>query len=174
MVIHRLLYRFFSKLRQNLLLPEARKFRKRYPKISKLFVSQLSPSIGSSLAGLALLIQPPSDRRATVSVYTFVKSLEYCYNRLEDIEWFRNRPWVCCLSHLDHIRNVLTKRPCSGLAHGYFSRLPQGNCCMPLCLTEIVSRPSTGDSLWGTRKNMSKKGRLDIQTISTGRGRTIL
>jgi len=93
-VAHRLLYKFFFRLRENLLLPQARTFRLRHPKVARLFLSRLSPSIGSALAGLALLIYPAGDRRTTVSAWTFVKALEFCYNRLEDEGWFRNKPWV--------------------------------------------------------------------------------
>lgn len=95
-VIHRLLYRFLYQLRSNLLLPnaQARRFKLRHPRISNVFTSALSPSIGSSLAGLALLLHPTSDRRVTIAVYTFVKALEYSYNKLEDDGWFPDRPWV--------------------------------------------------------------------------------
>ncbi|KAG0138702.1 hypothetical protein HOY82DRAFT_544594 [Tuber indicum] len=92
-VAHRLLYRFFFRLRENLLLPQARTFRLRHPKVAKLFLSRLSPPIGSALAGLALLIHPSGNRRTTVSAWTFVKALEFCYNRLEDEGWFQNKPW---------------------------------------------------------------------------------
>ncbi|KAL0638641.1 hypothetical protein Q9L58_002367 [Maublancomyces gigas] len=94
-VIHRLLYRFLSQLRSNLMLPnaQARRFRQRHPKISNVFTSTLSPSIGSSLAGLALLLHPASDQRVTIAVYTFVKALEYSYNKLEDDGWLPDRPW---------------------------------------------------------------------------------
>ncbi|PWW75362.1 hypothetical protein C7212DRAFT_297275, partial [Tuber magnatum] len=92
-VAHRLLYKFFFRLRENLLLPQARAFRLRHPRVAKLFLSSLSPSIGSALAGLALLIHPAGDRRATVSAWAFVKALEFCYNRLEDEGWFQNKPW---------------------------------------------------------------------------------
>lgn len=95
-VFHRLLYRFLYQLRSNLLLPnaQARRFRQRHPKVSGVFTSPLSPSIGSSLAGLALLLNPASDRRVTIAVYAFVKALEYSYNKLEDDGWFPERPWV--------------------------------------------------------------------------------
>lgn len=94
-VFHRLLYRFLYQLRSNLLLPnaQARRFRQRHPKVSGVFTSPLSPSIGSSLAGLALLLHPASDRRVTIAVYAFVKALEYSYNKLEDDGWFPERPW---------------------------------------------------------------------------------
>lgn len=104
-VIHRLLYRFLSQLRSNLMLPnaQARRFKQRHPKISNVFTSALSPSIGSSLAGLALLLHPASDQRITIAVYTFVKALEYSYNKLEDDGWLPDRPWVCSfqLPHLN-------------------------------------------------------------------------
>lgn len=114
-VIHRLLYRFLSQLRSNLLLPnaQARRFRQRHPKVSNVFTSALSPSIGSSLAGLALLLHPASDQRVTVAVYTFVKALEYSYNKLEDDGWFPNRPWVYIPNGmtLDTRGHLLTGQP---------------------------------------------------------------
>lgn len=94
-ILHRLLYRFFYQLRSNLQLPEAKTFRQKYPKSSQVFLSPKAPSLAASMAGLALLIHPATDRRVTVSVYTFVKALEFIYNRYEDEGWFQNRPWAC-------------------------------------------------------------------------------
>jgi hypothetical protein len=93
-VLHRLLYRFFYQLRSNLQLPEAKAFRQKYPKASQLFLSPKAPSITASLSAFALLIHPATDRRVTISVYTFVKALEFIYNYYEDEGWFQNRPWV--------------------------------------------------------------------------------
>ncbi|KAA8896075.1 hypothetical protein FN846DRAFT_966534 [Sphaerosporella brunnea] len=92
-VFHRLLYRFFYQLRSNLQLPEAKEFRQKYPKASQLFLSPRAPPLTASLAGFALLLHPATDRRVTISVYTFVKALEFIYNRYEDEGWFQNRPW---------------------------------------------------------------------------------
>lgn len=93
-VSHRMLYRFFMKLRANLSLPQAKTFRVKYPRVAKLFLSPLSPSIAASLAGLALGIHPKGERRVTIAVYALVKALEFNYNRLEDEGWFQNQPWV--------------------------------------------------------------------------------
>ena len=172
-VAHRLLYKFFFRLRGNLLLPQARTFRLRHPKVARLFLSRLSPSIGSALAGLALLIYPAGDRRTTVSAWTFVKALEFCYNRLEDEGWFRNKPWVI------PPRLFL---PCawpdelmgdSGLRRGCCSRLLRGNCFTLSFSIEIASHLSMGVSSWGIRRSMSKLGRWVIRTICNGQERMI-
>jgi hypothetical protein len=93
-VFHRLLYRFFYQLRSNLQLPEAKEFRQKYPKASQLFLSPKAPAVTASLSAFALLIHPATERRVTIAVYTFIKALEFIYNRYEDEGWFQNRPWV--------------------------------------------------------------------------------
>ncbi|TGZ84484.1 hypothetical protein EX30DRAFT_325142 [Ascodesmis nigricans] len=92
-IIHRVLYRFLHQLRTNLMLPEAKDFRTKYPRAAKVFLSPYSPSITASLAGFALLLHPKTDLRQTIAVYTLVKAAEYWYNRFEDKGYFVDKPW---------------------------------------------------------------------------------
>lgn len=96
-VVHRVLYRFFHRLRTNLSLPQAKEFRQRYPRAAKVFLSPLCPSLMASLSGVALGIAPEGDMRVTAAVYTLVKAAEYWYNRLEELGWFQGRRWVSTL-----------------------------------------------------------------------------
>ena len=93
LLLHRLLYRFFSLLRENLLTNEARPFRTRNPRVSRALVSRLAPAIGASLAGFMLGVYPADQLRVTIAIYTFTRALEFLYNKLEDDGWFKNRPW---------------------------------------------------------------------------------
>jgi hypothetical protein len=94
LLFHQILYRFFSRLRANLLTAEARPFRRRNPKVSKALVSRLAPAIGASLAGFMLGIYPQDQLRMTVAIYFLTRAGEFGYNHLEAEGWFRNRPWV--------------------------------------------------------------------------------
>ena len=92
LLLHRLLYRFFSRLRTNLLTKDAAPFRRRNPRISKSLTSRLAPAIGASLAGFALGIYPGDQLRLTIAIYVSTRSLEFLYNALEGDGWFKNRP----------------------------------------------------------------------------------
>lgn len=95
LLLHRLLYRFFSRLRVNLLTKDAAPFRRRNPRISKSLTSHLAPAIGSSLAGLALGVYPADQLRVTIAIYAATRAAEFTYNTLENDGWFRNKPsWV--------------------------------------------------------------------------------
>lgn len=93
LLFHRLLYRFFTRLRKSLLTDEARPFRRRNPRVSKSLTSRLAPPIGASLAGFFLAIYPADQLRITITIYVLTRALEFLYNGLEDKGWFQNRPW---------------------------------------------------------------------------------
>ena len=92
LLFHRLLRRFFVRLRESLLSNEARSFRKRNPRISKSLTSRMAPAIGSSLAGSFLAVYPGDQLRITIAIYIFTRALEFCYNYLEDRGYMKNRP----------------------------------------------------------------------------------
>ncbi|KAF2747273.1 hypothetical protein M011DRAFT_423621 [Sporormia fimetaria CBS 119925] len=92
LLFHRLLRRFFTRLRESLLSSEAKPFRRRNPRISKSLTSRLAPAIGSSLAGFFLAVAPGDQLRVTMAIYLFTRALEFCYNYLEEQGHFANRP----------------------------------------------------------------------------------
>ena len=95
LLLHRLLYRFFSRLRTNLLTKDAAPFRRRNPRISKSLTSRFAPAIGASLGGLALGVYPADQLRITIAIYIITRAAEFTYNTLENDGWFRNKPgWV--------------------------------------------------------------------------------
>jgi len=91
--LHRTLFRFFSRLRTNLLTRDAAPFRKRNPRISKSLTSRLAPAVGASLAGFALAVYPGDQLRLTIAIYAATRSLEFAYNALDGDGWFRYKPW---------------------------------------------------------------------------------
>lgn len=93
LLLHRVLFRFFSRLRTNLLTKDAAPFRRRNPRISRSLTSRLAPAIGASLAGFALGVYPGDQLRITIAIYVATRSLEFAYNALEEDGWFRNKPW---------------------------------------------------------------------------------
>ena len=93
LLLHRVLHRFFTRLRTNLLAKEAAPFRRRNPRISKALTARLAPAFGASLAGFALGACPGDQFRLSVAIYLSTKAAEFAYNALEDDGWFKNRPW---------------------------------------------------------------------------------
>ncbi|KAF2431247.1 hypothetical protein EJ08DRAFT_587582 [Tothia fuscella] len=93
LLFHRLLHRFFLRLRESLLDDNAQPFRQRNPRVAKTLTSKLAPAVGASLAGFWLGLYPASQLRITIAIYLFSRSLEFGYNRLEDEGYFKNRPW---------------------------------------------------------------------------------
>jgi hypothetical protein len=93
LLLHRILYRFFTRLRANLRTDDAKPFRVRNPRISKALTSRYAPAIGASVAGFALGVYPESQLRISIAIYTATRSLEFLYNLLADKGWFSNRPW---------------------------------------------------------------------------------
>jgi hypothetical protein len=93
LLFHRLLHRFFVRLRANLLTEDARPFRRRNPRVSKTLTSQLAPAIGASLAGFALGVYPGDQLRITLAIYIATRALEFTYNALEEEGYFKEKPW---------------------------------------------------------------------------------
>ncbi|EEQ92137.2 uncharacterized protein BDCG_07257 [Blastomyces dermatitidis ER-3] len=93
LLLHRLLRRFFLRLRANLRTDDARPFRERNPRISRALTSKYAPAIGSSLAGFALGAFPQSQLRLTLAIYMSTRSLEFLFNELDAQGWFKDRPW---------------------------------------------------------------------------------
>jgi hypothetical protein len=92
-LLHRLLHRFFVRLRANLRTDEAQPFRERNPRISKALTSRYAPAAGASLAGLALGICTQNQLRMTVAIYAGTPGLESVYNVMDEKGWLKNKPW---------------------------------------------------------------------------------
>jgi hypothetical protein len=92
LLFHRLLRRFFVRLRQSLLSPDAKSFRRRNPRVARPLTSKLAPAIGSSLAGFFLAVCPGDQLRISVAIYVFTRALEFGYNHLEELGYSRNTP----------------------------------------------------------------------------------
>jgi len=93
LLFHRLLRRFFVRIRESLLSHGARSFRRRNPRISRSLTSRLAPAIGSSLAGFFLAVYPGDQLRVTMAIYILTRALEFGYNYLEERGQFMNRPY---------------------------------------------------------------------------------
>ncbi|KAK0288845.1 hypothetical protein LTR91_013310 [Friedmanniomyces endolithicus] len=101
LLIHRLLNRFFRRLRASLLEESAAPFRGRNPRITQLLTSQHTPAIGASLAGFFLGVSPADQLRMTITIYLLTRSAEFGYNALEssgyiwakDADGKPTRPW---------------------------------------------------------------------------------
>jgi hypothetical protein len=91
--LHRVLFRFFVRLRSRLLSEKATELRKRYPKFFNAITSKLAPAVGASLAGLAMGIYPKDQLRVTMAIYVGARSLEYLYNAIEGDGYLKNMPW---------------------------------------------------------------------------------
>ena len=92
LLLHRLLFRFFSRLRSNLLAKDAAPFRRRNPRVSRSLTSRLAPAVGASLAGFALGVYPGDQLRLSIAIYIATRSLEITYSALEGDGWFKNKP----------------------------------------------------------------------------------
>ncbi|KAF2133265.1 hypothetical protein P153DRAFT_420192 [Dothidotthia symphoricarpi CBS 119687] len=92
LLFHRLLRRFFVRLRDTLLSSDARSFRRRNPRVSRSLTSRVAPAIGSSLAGFFLAVYPGDQLRVTIAIYIFTRALEFYYNYLEERGYLRNKP----------------------------------------------------------------------------------
>ncbi|KAJ8120535.1 hypothetical protein ONZ43_g2776 [Nemania bipapillata] len=94
LLLYRLLFRFFTRLRAQLLDPAAAPFRQRNPRTSNTLTSPYAPAVGASLAGLALGIFPAQQLRLTIMISVMFRALEFGWNLLEDegsIWGFRTR-----------------------------------------------------------------------------------
>ena len=58
-----------------------------------MLTSRLTPAIGASLAGYALVVAPNNDFRVVIAIYVASRAAEFGYNVLEADGWFKNRPW---------------------------------------------------------------------------------
>ncbi|KAF2852862.1 hypothetical protein T440DRAFT_466436 [Plenodomus tracheiphilus IPT5] len=92
LLFHRLLRRVFVRIRERLLSKEAQSFRRRNPRISQSLTSRLAPAIGSSLAGFFLAVCPGDQLRISMAIYIFTRALEFGYNYLEELGYFKDRP----------------------------------------------------------------------------------
>jgi hypothetical protein len=92
LLFHRLLHRFFTRLRASLLLPSAEPFRRRNPSVAAALTSRYTPAVGASLAGVWLALCPsptPAPRRgngggsrasrfrASIAIYAAFKAAEW-------------------------------------------------------------------------------------------------
>ena len=93
LLFHRLLHRFFTRLRASLLTDNAKPFRRRNPRTAAALTSKLAPAVGAALAGAWLGLIPAAQLRLTVTIYMLSRALEFGYNNLEDLGYFKNRPW---------------------------------------------------------------------------------
>ncbi|KAI1798917.1 hypothetical protein F4811DRAFT_546729 [Daldinia bambusicola] len=84
LLLYRLLFRFFSRLRAHLLDATAAPFRNRNPKTYQTLTSPYAPAVGASLAGLALGIYPSQQLRVTVAIAAIFRALEFGWNLCED------------------------------------------------------------------------------------------
>lgn len=84
LLFHRLLHRFFQRLRASLLEEGAGPFRRRNPRTSQLLTGRYAPAVGASLAGCFLGVAPSDQMRVTIAIYLFTRSLEFGYNALEE------------------------------------------------------------------------------------------
>lgn len=100
LLLHRILFRFFTRLRAHLLTPDARPFRQRNKRTSRTLTSSLAPAVGASLAGFALAINPAEQLRVTIAIYALSRAGEFVYNMAEEEGWIWGkgekgwkRPW---------------------------------------------------------------------------------
>ena len=93
LLLHRLLYRFFLRLRLRLLTEKSQQLRKRYPYLSYSLTSRLAPAVGASAAGFALAIYPADQLRITIAIYLGARSLEFLYKAFDQDGYFRSAPW---------------------------------------------------------------------------------
>jgi hypothetical protein len=95
LLFHRLLHRFFRRLRASLLEASAEPWRERNPSLARMLTSKYAPAVGSSLAGLCLGASPADQLRTTIAIYTFSRSLEFGYNALSESGhiWRNGKPW---------------------------------------------------------------------------------
>jgi hypothetical protein len=93
LLFHRLLCRFFLRLRDSLLSNDAKAFRRRNPRVARSLTSRLAPAIGSSLAGFFLAVCPGDQLRISMAIYLFTRALEFGYNYLEEQGYTKNKPY---------------------------------------------------------------------------------
>ncbi|KAK4175082.1 hypothetical protein QBC36DRAFT_355586 [Triangularia setosa] len=82
--LYRILFRFFTRLRVQLLEPSAAPFRKRNPKTASTLTSPYAPAVGASLAGLALGVYPAEQLRVSIALFLGFKAVEWGWNCAEE------------------------------------------------------------------------------------------
>ncbi|PNS15871.1 hypothetical protein CAC42_7977 [Sphaceloma murrayae] len=155
LLFHRLLFRFFTRLRASLLESSSAPFRERNPRVGKALTSSLTPAIGAALSGLFLSVAPASPLRITIAIYVLTRSLEFGFNALEESRTiFRNgRPswfgsWLLmpvCYGQLLHA--FVFDRDCFPSAFGDFilRRSPEYIQARPASHPSHLPYPSTYD-----------------------------
>ncbi|KAK0508813.1 hypothetical protein JMJ35_009089 [Cladonia borealis] len=151
LLLHRVLFRFFSRLRTNLLTKDAAPFRRRNPRISRSLTSRLAPAIGASLAGFALGVYPGDQLRITIAIYVATRSLEFAYSALEEDGWFKNKPWwwgswmLMPLACGQLLHAFVFDRDCFPKAYGDFilENTPNYVQCRPATYPPSLPWPST-------------------------------
>jgi hypothetical protein len=103
LLLYRLLFRFMTRLRAQILDPSAVVFRNRNPKTSAALTSPFAPAVGASLAGLLLGIYPAQQLRVSIAIFALFRALEFGWNLCEEegLIWGykaggrtkRERPW---------------------------------------------------------------------------------
>jgi len=93
LLFHRVLHRFFTRLRASLLTDNAKPFRLRNPRVAAALTSRLAPAVGGALAGFWLGLYPGAQLRLTVAIYALSRALEFGYDNLEDLGYLKNKPW---------------------------------------------------------------------------------
>ncbi|KAK5653000.1 hypothetical protein OQA88_9286 [Cercophora sp. LCS_1] len=84
LLMYRLLFRFFTRLRAHLLDPSAKPFRVRNPRTAGMLTSPYAPAVGASLAGLVLGVYPSQQLRMSIAVYVAFRALEFGWNCAEE------------------------------------------------------------------------------------------
>jgi len=84
LLFHRLLHRFFTRLRASLLEESSRSFRLRNPRTAEALTSRFTPALGAALSGLFLGVCPKSQLRLSVAIYILSRALEFTYNAAEE------------------------------------------------------------------------------------------
>ncbi|KFY44655.1 hypothetical protein V494_01395 [Pseudogymnoascus sp. VKM F-4513 (FW-928)] len=100
LLLHRLLFRFFTRLRAHLLTADAQPFRRRNPRTSQTLTSRFAPAVGASLAGFMLGVYPGEQLRLSLAIYVLSQAAEATYNLAEEQGWIWGkkgsrweRPW---------------------------------------------------------------------------------
>ena len=157
LLAHRVLHRFFRRLRGSLLEESAEPFRTRNPTITKALTSHLTPAIGASLAGTLLAVSPSDQFRITVAIYLFSRSLEFSYNALDAGGYLwskeKGRPWwfgswmILPFTCGQLLHAFVYDRDCFPASYGKFilARSPEYIQMRPKDLPEANPWPSTFD-----------------------------
>ncbi|KAI9723072.1 MAG: hypothetical protein M1828_004320 [Chrysothrix sp. TS-e1954] len=153
LLFHRLLRRFFTRLRTSLLSNDAVSFRRRNPLTSNILTSTLTPAVGASLSGLLLGLSAADQTRLTITIYALTRSLEFLYNYLDIREYTSGQPswlgsWLLMpLATGQLLHAFVFDRDCFPETYGSFilKRSPQYIQTRPLDYPPQLPWPSTFD-----------------------------